>query len=187
MKFLDKINEDEFFNSLEKGIERNASFEKNLADERTTNAVMHLTNAIDLLERAGLHKAAQHVAVIKKVVNEDKQPEHYLNNLLQTGIMQDLTCTDDHNSDTCSANDCPTCQKGEEPQLSQEELKALRGLLKTEKSEHEATEDDQESDENDVKAIMNTPSGDVAIEMTPQETKQVLSKNDILTHLKKLL
>lgn len=184
MKFLTKTNENDFFAALEKSMEKTASFEENLATDRIDKVRNLLAHAEELLNDAGLDKMAQHVAVVKKVMDKDKSPEHYVQNLLQSGIMQDLTCADDSSAD--------------DAQLSSDEIKKLKKLLKTEEEEHEEAETEEEeaeeekaedeSDENDVKAKMTTPSGEVDLEMTPEEAKQVMSsRKKMLDELSKIL
>lgn len=167
MKFIKETTENEFFESLSKNMNKYASYEDNLINDQKSQALEFLSEAATKLKEAGLSKNAQQVAVIEKVVRDDADPEHYVQNLLQNGMMQDLTCVDDK----------PDAQNSDDnsDQLSPEEVQALRKLLKVEEKEHQATEEASE-DDNDVKAVMKTPSGsEVGLDMTPEETKQVLS------------
>ncbi len=165
-----------------------------------------LTEAEGQLRSAGLEKAAQQVAVVHKVVQEDKNPEHYINNLLQHGMMQDLDCSNDAGPDTSS------CSEGEQPQLSQDELKRLRGILNPSSESEEAPKEeskepkepkeeskeskesdaksDEGDDENDVQAVVKnqTGGGEMELNMTTEETKQVLShRKSLLKELSALL
>lgn len=204
MKFLNEITEDEFFLSLERGINKNASFEDSLEDNRLSSVLALLSEAEKKLRHAGLKKAAQQVAVVHKVVQDDKNPEHYIQNLLQHGMMQDLDCNNDSGPDTSS------CSEGEQPQLSQDELVRLRSLLKTEDKEHapekpkeeskekpkedskksdEKSNKDDKDDKNDIQAVVkNQTGGEMNLDMTPEETKQVLShRKSLLKELSALL
>ena len=203
MNFSTKTTEHEFFSSLEKEMKKAASFEESLEDNRLNSVLALLIEAQKQLSSVGLRKEAQQVAVIHKVVQDDKNPEHYIQNLLQHGMMQDLDCSNDsHNADTCQTADCGICSEGEQPQLSQDELSRLRSLLKTEDKEHaavkpkeeskkestEKSEKDDDDDKNDATVTKKTPSGDLTIEMNEQETKNVLSyRKSLLKELTKLL
>jgi hypothetical protein len=133
--FFDKLTSDEFFSSLEQNMKKTASFEENLTDSRLNKVLGHLSYAAICLEQAGLRKEAQMVAVLKDVCEdpamEGLTPEKMLSNLETKGWMFNA---DDHDPDSCAAEDCAACAEGDEPQLSQSELKKLRNLL-SDKSE----------------------------------------------------
>ena len=137
--FLDKTTEDEFFTSLEKNLDTNYSFDKNLNNKRASDVEMYLLHAALVLNKAGLRKEAECVVMISEECKEPKtkskaKPEikRLLENLKETGTLfpHDKFNSDDHDTDTCMAKDCAQCEAGKQPQLSQKELKQLRDMLK---------------------------------------------------------
>jgi hypothetical protein len=129
--FLDKTTEAEFFTSLEKNLNTNYSFDKNLQDKRAADVEMYLKHAASALARAGLRKEAECVVMISSNVKDpatkDLTPEKMCDNLKEKGWVFNA---DDHDVDTCVAKDCAQCDVGKQPQLSQVELKKLRSMLK---------------------------------------------------------
>jgi len=134
--FFDKQTDDEFFAALEQNMKKTASFDNNLKDTRINKVLGHLSYAAMCLEQAGLRKEAQMVAVLKEVCEdpamEGLTPDKMLENLETKGWVFNA---DDHNPDNCAAEDCSYCSEGKESQLSQSELKRLRKLLTSDKSD----------------------------------------------------
>jgi hypothetical protein len=115
--FLDRTTEDEFFISLEKNLNTNYSFDKNLQDKRAADVEMYLKHAASALVRAGLRKEAECVVMILdecKGTKPKSKPdsENLLKNLKNTGTLfsSEEFSTDDHDVQT--------------------ELKKLRSMLK---------------------------------------------------------
>jgi hypothetical protein len=128
--FFDKLTEDDFLSSLEKNMTKQHSFNNDLEAERRNKLTSYLGVAAQSLNNAGLKKEAQMVLQIKDVCGDPATkgltPEKQVENLKSKGWQFNA---DDHNADTCDADDCGLCEDGDQPQLSQEELKKLRALL----------------------------------------------------------
>ena len=125
--FLDKTTEQEFFASLEKNLNEQYSFEENLQDNRVADIQAYLKHAASALARAGLHKEAQCVVMVSDEATKGLTSEKMLKNLEGKGWV--FNADDGHNVDTCMVSDCLHCSEGEQPQLSQDELRKLRGIL----------------------------------------------------------
>lgn len=136
MVFLDRTTDNEFFEALEQGMKKTASFEGNLRDSRIQKVSEHLEMAEHCLAQAGMVKEAQMVAVLREVCDdpatEGLTPEKMLANLETKGWVFNA---DDHDPDSCAADDCAYCSEGKEPQLSQDELKSLRKMLSSDESD----------------------------------------------------
>jgi len=136
MVFLDRTTDNEFFETLEQGMKKTASFEGNLRDSRIQKVSEHLEMAERCLAQAGMVKEAQMVAVLREVCDDPATdgltPEKMLANLETKGWIFNA---DDHDPDSCAADDCAYCSEGTEPQLSQNELKSLRKMLSSDESD----------------------------------------------------
>ena len=128
--FLDKTTEEEFFASLEGHLNKNHSFDSDLKDRRVSDLNAYLKHAASALARAGLRKEAECVEMVAAELNDPSvrglTSDKMLNNLEHKGWVFNA---DDHNADSCMTADCMYCMEGEQPQLSQQELKKLRELL----------------------------------------------------------
>ena len=143
--YLDKITENDFFSSLEKKMNKIASFESNLKDKRLSNVLNFLASAEYNLKSVGLTKEAQLVVKLKEVCEDPAMPsssEEMLNNLADKGWVFNAK-DGEHNSDVCEIDDCSSCSEGDQPQLSQPELEQLRQLLKSDEN-HDMDEGDKE-------------------------------------------
>lgn len=136
--FFEKLNEDEFFTTLESGMHKFASFEEDLEDNRLNNVLNHLTSAARQLANAELIKEAQLVVKLKEVCEDPAMsnltPNKMLNNLAEKGWVFNAK-DGGHNPDMCNIDDCSMCSEGEQPQLSQPELKQLRQLLQSDSND----------------------------------------------------
>lgn len=134
--FFDKQTDDEFFSALEQNMKKTASFEDNLSTTRLNKVLGHLAYAAICLEQAGLRKEAQMIVVLKEICEDPAidglTPEKMLENLETKGWVFN---SGDHDPDSCTTEDCSYCADGKEPQLSQGELKKLRKLLRSDKSD----------------------------------------------------
>lgn len=151
--FFDKLTENEFYAAVEQNMKKTASFEENLGSSRIDKVLGHLSYAAICLEQAGMRKEAQMIAVIKDVCEDPAMqsltPEKMLENLETKGWVFN---TDDHDPDSCAAEDCAYCSEGQQPQLSQDELKKLRKLL---------TSDNSDAMDSDAKEGLEDMFGDM--------------------------
>lgn len=119
--FLDKLTENDFYSSLESGIKKQSSFNENLHNTSKISAQEYLNKAAKALESAGLITEAKCITMMTKDLGDpsmaDLTSDQMLKNLEEKGWV-------------FNADDCSYCEGGEEPQLSQEELKKLRDMLK---------------------------------------------------------
>ena len=99
MTFLEKSNESDFWDALETGIKKNASFEGNLRQDEINKALNYLKKAAASLNQLGLKKEAQMVAVLKNVCEDPSTKNldsaRMLKNLEEKGIVFDANDIED--------------------------------------------------------------------------------------------
>lgn len=143
--FFDKQSEDDFFFSLDRELKKQHAFDSDLKTARRAQLQEHLKSAAESLRHAGLTKEAQMVAHVYQI-NEAEQKlsaEQVVAALESFGW--DYSNTDDHDADTCSAEDCEMCQ--DENGLTKKELAGVRKMLEAEGDEDsDDAKDDMDDD-----------------------------------------
>lgn len=125
--FFDKFSEDEFTASVAENLRKRYALDDTLKSARKARFNEHLVLAAKSLYQVGLRKEAQMVLTLQELNNDpatkDLNPDDMVENLKEHGWVF-------HDPDSCSADDCAQCSDGEQPQLSQEELKRVRKMLR---------------------------------------------------------
>ena len=125
--FFEKISENEFFESLSKNLDNVYSFDQTAKQDRIKKAKQYIKEAADALSSAGLKSEAECVVMLLKdpaiegLSGDDLEgmAKKMEENLKEKGWVFNADDTDDND-----------CEDGEQPQLTQEELKKLREMLK---------------------------------------------------------
>ena len=128
--FIKKMNENEFFTTLDSELTKTASLESDLLENKVTAAHNEMLLASKCLENLGFTKEAQMLITLKEICENPAMQETAPDEMMeQHGFKLVMDDDEEHDKESCKKDDCSVCSDGEQPQLSQSELKRLRELL----------------------------------------------------------